>query len=54
MNYYLIGEGGAHGADRMSDPDTRLTDDLNKTCDAFGTNFAQVSLPLRARPRLSR
>jgi ABC-type uncharacterized transport system fused permease/ATPase subunit len=32
LNYYLISEGGARGADRMHDADTRITEDLRQVC----------------------
>lgn len=40
INYYLIGEGGARGADRMHDADTRITEDLRQTIDGFARSFS--------------
>ena len=41
MAYYLVSEGGAVSS-RMSDPDTRLTDDLNRAVDGFAETFCNV------------
>ena len=38
----LVSEGGAQGSQRMADPDTRLTDDLNKATDGFCNTFCNV------------
>ena len=40
MCYYLIGEGGGRGKDRMSDADTRITNDCKICCDQIATSFA--------------
>ena len=40
INYYLIGEGGARGEDRMHDADTRITEDLRQTIDGFARSFS--------------
>ena len=36
----LIGEGGGRGKDRMSDADTRITNDCKVCCDQIATTFA--------------
>jgi ABC-type uncharacterized transport system fused permease/ATPase subunit len=35
INYYLIGEGGGKGGDKVADADSRMTQDLNNTVNAF-------------------
>jgi ABC-type uncharacterized transport system fused permease/ATPase subunit len=40
MCYYLIGEGGGRKTDRMSDADTRITNDCKICCDQIATTFA--------------
>jgi ABC-type uncharacterized transport system fused permease/ATPase subunit len=40
LNYYLIGEGGGRGKDKMSDADTRITEDLRQTIDGFAKTFS--------------
>ena len=40
LNYYLIGDGGGRGKDKMSDADTRITEDLRQTIDEFAKCFS--------------
>jgi ABC-type uncharacterized transport system fused permease/ATPase subunit len=40
LNYYLIGEGGGRGKDKMNDADTRITEDLRQTIDGFAKSFS--------------
>ena len=42
INYYLIGEGGGRGGDKLADADSRMTQDLNTTVDAFASTFSKV------------
>jgi ABC-type uncharacterized transport system fused permease/ATPase subunit len=42
INYYLIGEGGGRGVDKMADADVRITEDLRQTVDGFSRSFSDV------------
>jgi hypothetical protein len=42
INYYLIGEGGGKGGDKLADADSRMTEDLNKTVNAFASTYSKV------------
>jgi ABC-type uncharacterized transport system fused permease/ATPase subunit len=42
MCYYLIGEGGGRGQDKMSDADTRITNDGRACVDQIARTFADV------------
>lgn len=40
INYYLIGEGGGTGGRKLSDADSRMTEDLNTTVSGFARTFS--------------
>lgn len=40
INYYLIGEGGGSGGRKLSDADSRMTEDLNTTVNGFARTFS--------------
>ena len=40
FNYYWLGAGGGRGLDKIEDPDSRITQDLNATINGFASYFS--------------
>ena len=48
VNFYLIGEGGGKGGKKLSDADSRITQDLNTTIGGFSRTFSTSIFSLTA------
>ena len=44
FNYYWLGAGGGRGMDKIEDPDSRITQDLNATINGFANYFSNAMM----------